>query len=236
MRVDELVEAEAIGLLHLVGDRAVFRHPLVRPAIYSTATPGLRRDVHRAVAAVLPESSADLRAWHLSEACVGPDDDVANALGVVAESAVRVGPSRWRSPRSPAPPNSRRSTACGPRGCSAPGSRHGLLDSRGGRTPCSRRRPRWRPTARRSPKSTIFGETWLCSPDHWTRVAKCCFARQNSASRQIPTRRDAPGRCDLRMLLQCNTASAIAAADRVERLIGACRTDSRASAVRWRSG
>ena len=59
----------------------------MRSAIYSTATPGLRRDVHRAVAAVLPESSADLRAWHLSEACVGPDDDVANALDVVAESA-----------------------------------------------------------------------------------------------------------------------------------------------------
>ena len=85
--IRDLVEAEAIGLLRLVGDRAEFRHPLVRPAIYSTAAPGLRRDVHRAVAAVLPESSADLRAWHLSEACVGPDDDVANALGVVAESA-----------------------------------------------------------------------------------------------------------------------------------------------------
>ena len=100
--IDELVEAEAIGLLRLVGDRAEFRHPLVRPAIYSTATPGLRRDVHRAVAAVLPESSADLRAWHLSQACVGPDDDVANALAAVAESAVRVEPSRWQSPRSPA--------------------------------------------------------------------------------------------------------------------------------------
>ena len=85
--IDDLVEAEAIGLLRLVGDRAEFRHPLVRPAIYSTATPGLRRDVHRAVAAVLPESSADLRAWHLSQACVGPDDDVADALAAVAESA-----------------------------------------------------------------------------------------------------------------------------------------------------
>ena len=85
--VDELADAEAIGLLRLVGDRALFRHPLVRPAIYSTATPGLRRDVHRAVAAALPESSADLRAWHLSQACVGPDDDVADALAAVADSA-----------------------------------------------------------------------------------------------------------------------------------------------------
>jgi DNA-binding CsgD family transcriptional regulator len=86
-RIDDLAEAEAIGLLSVVGDRVEFRHPLVRPAIYSAATPGLRRDVHRAVAAVLPESSAELRAWHLSEACVGPDDDVADALESVAESA-----------------------------------------------------------------------------------------------------------------------------------------------------
>lgn len=85
--VDELAAAEAIGLLRLVGDRAVFRHPLVRPAVYSTATPALRRDVHRAVAAALPESSADLRAWHLSQACVGPDDDVADALTAVADGA-----------------------------------------------------------------------------------------------------------------------------------------------------
>jgi DNA-binding CsgD family transcriptional regulator len=85
--IDDLVEAEAIGLLRLIGGRAEFRHPLVRPAIYSTATPALRRDVHRAVAAVLPESSADLRAWHLSQACVGPDDEVADALAAVAESA-----------------------------------------------------------------------------------------------------------------------------------------------------
>jgi len=39
--VDELAKAEAIGLLRLVGDRAEFRHPLVRPAIYSTATPAM---------------------------------------------------------------------------------------------------------------------------------------------------------------------------------------------------
>lgn len=85
--VEELVQAEAIGLLRLVGDRALFRHPLVSPAIYSTATPGLRRDVHRAVAAALPDTSDDLRAWHLSQACIGPDDDVADALAAVADRA-----------------------------------------------------------------------------------------------------------------------------------------------------
>jgi DNA-binding CsgD family transcriptional regulator len=85
--VGDLAEAEALGLLRLSGDRAAFRHPLVRPAIYATAAPALRRDAHRAVAAALPESSADLCTWHLSQACVGPDDDVADALVVVADRA-----------------------------------------------------------------------------------------------------------------------------------------------------
>jgi DNA-binding CsgD family transcriptional regulator len=85
--VAELAEAEAIGLVQLAGVRAVFRHPLVRPAIYASAAPAHRRDVHRAVAAALPDSSADLRTWHLSQACVGPDDDVADALVTVADRA-----------------------------------------------------------------------------------------------------------------------------------------------------
>ena len=85
--VDDLAEAEAIGLLRLDGDRATFRHPLVRPAIYATAAPALRRDVHRAVAEALPDSSADLRAWHLSRSCVGPDDGVADGLVAVADRA-----------------------------------------------------------------------------------------------------------------------------------------------------
>ena len=39
------------------------------------------------MAAALPESSADLRAWHLSRSCVGPDDDVADGLVAVADRA-----------------------------------------------------------------------------------------------------------------------------------------------------
>jgi len=88
--VADLADAEAIGLLRLSGDQATFRHPLVRPAIYATAAPALRRDAHRAVAAALPESSADLRAWHLSQACIGPDDAVADALvGVAGRASAR---------------------------------------------------------------------------------------------------------------------------------------------------
>jgi DNA-binding CsgD family transcriptional regulator len=86
-RVDVLTESEAAGLLELTPSRALFRHPLVRAAIYAVAQPDLQRKAHRAVAAALPENSSDLRAWHLSEASVGPDDIVAEALDEVAGRA-----------------------------------------------------------------------------------------------------------------------------------------------------
>ena len=86
-QVDVLTESEAAGLLELTPSRALFRHPLVRAAIYAVAQPDLQRQAHRAVAAALPETSSDLRAWHLSEASVGPDDSVADALDEVAGHA-----------------------------------------------------------------------------------------------------------------------------------------------------
>ena len=87
IRVDELVAAEAVGLLELTPGQALFRHPLVRSAIYTAAEPDWRRQAHRAVADALPRSSSDRRSWHLSEACVGPDDTVADALEEVADHA-----------------------------------------------------------------------------------------------------------------------------------------------------
>jgi len=78
--VSGLADAEAVGLVELRAGRAVFRHPLVRSAIYAAAEPALRREAHRAVAAALPLKSVERRAWHLSEACVGPDDKVADLL------------------------------------------------------------------------------------------------------------------------------------------------------------
>ena len=73
--------------LRLVSGRAEFRHPLVRSAVYAQAEPALRRAAHRAVAAVLPANAADRRAWQLSEACVGPDESVAEALAATADRA-----------------------------------------------------------------------------------------------------------------------------------------------------
>ncbi|MBV9514657.1 MAG: helix-turn-helix transcriptional regulator, partial [Mycobacteriaceae bacterium] len=85
--VDRLAEAEAIGLVELGAGQAVFRHTLVRSAIYSAAEPTRRRAAHRAVAAALPSTSVERRAWQLSEACLGPDDDVAELLSEAALAA-----------------------------------------------------------------------------------------------------------------------------------------------------
>ena len=72
--------AEAAGLLEL-GARARFRHPLVRSAVYRSAPPQDRRDVHRALAeATDADVDPDQRAWHRGHATAVPDEEVAAEL------------------------------------------------------------------------------------------------------------------------------------------------------------
>jgi DNA-binding CsgD family transcriptional regulator len=84
-----LEEAERSGLVH-IDDGLRFRHPLIRAAIYETATREQRRKVHRTIGAALNQTSdGDRRAWHLAAATLEPDDEVAAELERTASRAAQ---------------------------------------------------------------------------------------------------------------------------------------------------
>ena len=88
---DAVASAEAEGLLKINGT-VVFRHPLVRSAIYGASSVSDRQKVHEALAAVTdPGLDPDRRAWHLAQATVGPDEEVAAELERSAARAQRRG-------------------------------------------------------------------------------------------------------------------------------------------------
>ena len=77
---DAAAAAEADGLL-TVGARVIFRHPLVRSAVYQTAPVSDRRIAHRALAETTdPGIDPDRRAWHCAQSVLEPQEDVAAEL------------------------------------------------------------------------------------------------------------------------------------------------------------
>jgi DNA-binding CsgD family transcriptional regulator len=77
--------AEATGVLRADGSTVVFRHPLVRAAVLGSATLAQCQRAHAALASVLQgEEHADRRVWHLAQAALTADENVAAALEAAA--------------------------------------------------------------------------------------------------------------------------------------------------------
>jgi DNA-binding CsgD family transcriptional regulator len=85
------VPAEDLDLIAL-GGRVTFRHPLVRSAVYRSASVSEVRAVHEALAgATDAERDPERQAWHRAHAAVGPDEAVALELEAAAQGAAARG-------------------------------------------------------------------------------------------------------------------------------------------------
>jgi len=90
-------DAETAGLVRLVS-QVRFRHPLVRSAIYTSASGRQRRAVHRALAGAADQLGlVEAEAWHASRAVRDTDEDVATRLDRAAELAARRGGTSSRA-------------------------------------------------------------------------------------------------------------------------------------------
>jgi DNA-binding CsgD family transcriptional regulator len=77
----ELTAADDTDELLTIEGSLRFRHPLVRSAVYQSASSDQRRSVHLALAeATDREVDPDRRAWHLAAASAAPDEAVAQEL------------------------------------------------------------------------------------------------------------------------------------------------------------
>ena len=79
--------AQQAGLFE-IRERSAFLHPLVRSAVYRSATSQERRLSHGALAdATDPVVDPDRRAWHRAQATAAPEEDIAAELERTAERA-----------------------------------------------------------------------------------------------------------------------------------------------------
>ena len=87
---EAVVAALDSRLLVADGETVRVRHPLVRSAVYQSASDEERRRVHRALAEALP-GDPDRQAWHRAGAAEGPDEGVVEALVGAGSRAERRG-------------------------------------------------------------------------------------------------------------------------------------------------
>ncbi|MGK5739376.1 helix-turn-helix transcriptional regulator [Micromonospora sp. URMC 103] len=90
--LDDLEPAERDQLVHVHSNsrRFAFRHPLIESAVVEVATSSELRWAHGALARTLI-AEPERRAWHLGEATVGPDEEVAALLEQAAHRIMRRG-------------------------------------------------------------------------------------------------------------------------------------------------
>ncbi|MBV2353856.1 AAA family ATPase [Streptomyces sp. J2-1] len=90
--VDDLGPAERarVVTVDLAAYRLAFSHPLLASAVVETATSGERREAHRRLADALT-GHPERRAWHLGEAAVTADEEVAKQLEAAAQRSLARG-------------------------------------------------------------------------------------------------------------------------------------------------
>lgn len=85
----ELRPALDAGVARVDGEEVRFTHPLFAGALYAGVRPMLRSEIHRRLAAVVPD--AEERAGHLARGTEQPDEDVASAIENGAREAFKRG-------------------------------------------------------------------------------------------------------------------------------------------------
>jgi DNA-binding CsgD family transcriptional regulator len=88
--LDAWTPAEGAGLASIAGGPIIFRHPLVRSAIYQSAGAGRRRRAHAALAAVVTDEP-DRCLWHVAASTVRPDESIAREVELLSAQLARRG-------------------------------------------------------------------------------------------------------------------------------------------------
>ena len=85
---DALEPADQLGIVTTQDAKLTFRHPLIRSAVYESATIGRRHEVHAALAGVLAGAGqADRAVWHRAMATDARNEEIAGALEASAQQS-----------------------------------------------------------------------------------------------------------------------------------------------------